>query len=78
MKQIREVIHGPKFLHHFAVGNMIIWAVMVPLSKITGWIYSVEFLGYLSIIALFLASFGSYISAIVNRKQEKNNGREES
>jgi hypothetical protein len=77
MDKIREQIHSPNFLHHFAVGNMIIWAVMVPLSKFTGWIYSVEFLGYLSIIALFLSAFGGYVSALVNRKQaqkEDSNG----
>ena len=49
--------HRLKWLH---LGLMVGWALLIPVSYLTGWIYQVWFVNLLSLVALILASFAAY------------------
>ena len=48
------------------------YCLLAPLAVVTGWIYSVAFVGFLSIWALAEARLGTYKAAVVAAKQDED------
>ena len=59
--------HGKRHM-----GFTIFWVLMTPVSYITGWIYSVAFVSFLSLWALVVSHWGAYEAAIPD--EEMNDG----
>lgn len=54
----------------------VLWAIMMPVAIITGWITVIAFVSVISIYANFGAHFGAWQAARAERAQEKRNGEE--
>jgi hypothetical protein len=52
----------------------VLWAVMVPVSVITGWIYSLAFISAVSIYANFVSHIAAYRADVPIPDSEENNG----
>lgn len=55
----------------------VLWAIMMPLAVMTGWIYSIAFVSVISIYANFGAHFGAWQAARSERAQEKRDDQAE-
>lgn len=56
----------------------VAWACMIPVSIITGWLYSVGFVSMLSLWALVSGHLASYQAARVEVRQDEIEGRKSS
>ena len=72
MKKIVELSHSPHFWKRFALANIIVWTLMIPLAGITGWVDSPRFISYISLAALQLSSLAWWQSARAEMKIDQN------
>lgn len=54
---------NPKHLKNLHLGLTVLWALMIPVALITGWIESIVFISAISIYANFAGHFSSWQAA---------------
>lgn len=57
--------------HHMEIILVIVWLTMIPLSIVTGWIYSVAFVAAISLYANVASHWAAYRAQRTEKKQEE-------
>jgi hypothetical protein len=57
--------------YHMELSLVIVWIIMIPLSVITGWVYSVAFVSAISLYANVASHWAAYRAQRTERKQEE-------
>lgn len=70
-KWLSDRSFNPVLFKKFNGWMTIFWIIMVPVSILTGWVNSVEYVAALSIYALITGHLSTWQSARVEVKQDK-------
>lgn len=73
MKKLMEIIGNPYYLRRFHGYSTIFWIPFTLLAFLLGWLQSVVFVSFVSMIALFLGSFSSWQASRTEVAQEELN-----
>lgn len=65
---------SPTRAKHFHLTLTMLWAVMMPVALVTGWVYSLAFISVISIYANFAGHFSAWQAARTEIKQDVMNG----
>jgi hypothetical protein len=60
---MKDLILNPKKFMHLNAVLTVFWIIMVPVSIVTGWVGTVEYVAALSIYALVAAHLSTYAAA---------------
>lgn len=56
--------------YHLEIGLVALWIIMIPLSVITGWVYSVAFVSAISLYANVASHWAAYRAQRAERKMD--------
>jgi hypothetical protein len=74
-KSLWALVQGnPKFMQAVNGWLTVFWVVMIPISIVTGWIYSVAYISALSLWALVSGHWAAWQAARVEVKQDEEYG----
>lgn len=66
-------LNSPLFWRGFALFNIVLWTVSIPVAEIYGWVYDTGYISRLSEVALLLAALSWWQSTRVEVKQYDDN-----
>lgn len=73
MKKLIDIIGNPVYLRAFHGYSTLFWIPFTLLAFLLGWLESVVFVSFVSMIALFLGSFSSWQASRTEVAQEEFN-----
>jgi hypothetical protein len=72
VKSLWAMVQGnPKFMQSLNGWLTVAWVIMIPISVVTGWIYSVAYISALSLWALVSGHWAAWQAARVEVRQEE-------